>query len=393
MGLFESIFGSKKTETIKADSYFKTLTAYSPVFHSWNGSLYESELVRSAIDARARHIAKLKVEVIGSARPTLATRLKAKPNSFQTWYQFMYRLSTILDMHNTAFIVPVVDKYGDTIGMFPVLPTKCEILQTKDGTPVLKYEFSDRQTGACYLSECGIMTKFQYKSDFFGEKNTALNPTMDLIDMQGQGIKEAIKNGATYRFMARTNNFTKTEDLKKERQRFSEENFSKEAGAGGLLLFPNTYSDIQQIKTSPYTINPEERKMIQDNVYNLYAVNEDIIQSKAVGDKWNAFYESVVETFAIQFSEVTTLMFFSEREQSFGSKIVATSNRLQYMSNSDKLKVSAQMADRGLMTINEIRDIWNLPPVEDGDVRTVRGEYYTMGEEDTEETEDNTENE
>ena len=86
-------------------------------------------------------------------------------------------------------------------------------------------------------------------------------------------------------------------------------------------------------------------------------------------------------------------MFFSEREQSFGSKIVATSNRLQYMSNSDKLKVSAQMADRGLMTINEIRDIWNLPPVEDGDVRTVRGEYYTMGEEDTEETEDNTENE
>lgn len=393
MGLFESIFGSKKTETIKADSYFKTLTAYSPVFHSWNGSLYESELVRSAIDARARHIAKLKVEVIGSARPTLATRLKAKPNSFQTWYQFMYRLSTILDMHNTAFIVPVVDKYGDTVGMFPVLPTKCEILQTKDGTPVLKYEFSDRQTGACYLSECGIMTKFQYKSDFFGERNTALNPTMDLIDMQGQGIKEAIKNGATYRFMARTNNFTKTEDLKKERQRFSEENFSKEAGAGGLLLFPNTYSDIQQIKTSPYTINPEERKMIQDNVYNLYAVNEDIIQSKAVGDKWNAFYESVVETFAIQFSEVTTAMFFSEREQSFGSKIVATSNRLQYMSNSDKLKVSAQMADRGLMTINEIRDIWNLPPVEDGDVRTVRGEYYTMGEDTETETEEDTNNE
>ena len=394
MGLFESIFGTKKTE-IKADSYFKALTAYSPVFHSWNGALYESELVRSAIDARARHIAKLKVEVIGSARPSLATKLKVRPNSFQTWYQFMYRLSTILDMHNTAFIVPVVDKYGDTVGMFPVLPTKCEILQTKDGTPVLRYEFADRQKGACYMSECGIMTKFQYKSDFFGERNTALNPTMDLIDMQGQGIKEAIKNGATYRFMARTNNFTKTEDLKKERQRFSDENFSKEAGAGGLLLFPNTYSDIQQIKTSPYTINPEERKMIQDNVYNLYAVNEDIIQSKAIGDAWNSFYESVVETFAIQFSEVTTGMFFSDREQAYGAKLVATSNRLQYMSNSDKLKVSAQMADRGLMTINEIRDIWNLPPVEDGDVRTVRGEYYTMGEDtDTEtETEEDTNNE
>ena len=389
MGLFDSIFGTKKREEIKADSYFKTLTAYTPVFHSWNGSLYESELVRSAIDSRARHIAKLRVEVIGKARPSLAVKLKQKPNSFQTWYQFMYRLSTILDMHNTAFIVPVVDRFGDTVGMFPVLPTKCEVRETKDGRAVLRYEFADRQVGACFMDECGIMTKFQYKSDFFGERNTALDSTMKLIDMESQGIVEAIKNGATYRLMARISNFSKASDLANERKRFSEENFSKEAGAGGLLLFPNTYQDIQQIKASPYTIDPEERKMIQDNVYNYYAVNEDIIQSKAVGDKWDAFYESVVETFAIQFSEVTTQMFFSDREQSFGAKIMATSNRLQYMSNKDKLSVSSQMADRGLMTINEIREIWNLPPVDDGDLRPVRGEYYTMGDEEkvTEETE------
>jgi len=396
MGLFDSIFGNKKKMEVQASSYFKALTAYEPVFRSWNGALYESELVRSAIDARARHIAKLKVEIIGKARPSLKSRLKLRPNSFNTWYQFLYRLSTILDMHNTAFIVPVIDKYGDTTGIFPVLPEKCEILQTKDGTAVLKYTFADRQTGACYLSECGIMTKFQYKSDFFGERNNALNPTMELINMQAQGIKEAIKNGATYRFMARTNNFSKTDDLKKERQRFSEENFSKEAGAGGLLLFPNTYQDIQQIKSSPYTIDPEERKLIQDNVYNYYAVNEDIIQSKAVGDKWDAFYESVVETFSIQFSEVTTTMLFSDRERSFGAEIIATSNRLQYMSNKDKLSVSAQMADRGLMTINEIRDIWNLPPVEGGDIRPIRGEYYSLGDEDEpapneeDPTEDNT---
>lgn len=382
MGLFDSIFGRKQKD-IKAESYFKTLTAYEPVFRSWNGSLYESELVRSAIDTRARHIAKLKVEIIGSARPALANKLKLRPNSFQTWYQFMYRLSTILDMHNTAFIVPVVDKYGDTVGMFPVLPEKCEIRQTKEGTAVLKYTFSDRSTGACYLSECGIMTKFQYKSDFFGDRNNALDNTMKLIDMQGQGIVEAIKNGATYRFMAQANNFVKVDDLTKERQRFSEENFSKEAGAGGLLLFPNHYTNIQQIKSTPYTVNADERKLIQDNVYNIYAVNEDVVQSKAIGDEWNAFYESVVETFSIQFSEVVTNMFFSDREQSFGAKIVATSNRLQYMSNSDKLSVSSQMADRGLMTRNEIREIWNLPPLPApyGDQLPVRGEYYNINDE------------
>lgn len=377
MGLFDGIFG-KKTERIKTDTYFKTLTAYEPVFRSWNGSLYESELVRSAIDARARHIAKLKVEVVGSAKPALKSKLKLRPNSFQTWYQFMYRLSTILDMHNTAFIVPVVDQYGDTVGMFPVLPEKCEIRQTKDGRAVLKYTFNDKTTAACFLEECGIMTKFQYKSDFFGEKNNALDQTMKLIDMQGQGILEGIKNGASYRFMARVSNFTKPDDLKKERQRFSEENFTKDSGAGGLLLFPNTYSDIKQIDTKPFTIDADERKLIQENVFNYFAVNEEVLQSRCEGDKWNAFYESVVETFAVQFSEVTTGMFFTDKERAYGAMIMATSNRLQYMSNSDKLQVSAQMADRGLMTINEIRDMWNLPPVEDGNVRPVRGEYYTM---------------
>ena len=53
------------------------------------------------------------------------------------------------------------------------------------------------------------------------------------------------------------------------------------------------------------------------------------------------------------------------------------------MSNADKLQVSAQMADRGLMTRNEIREIWNLAPLpaDIGDQLPVRGEYYTVGEE------------
>ena len=59
---------------------------------------------------------------------------------------------------------------------------------------------------------------------------------------------------------------------------------------------------------------------------------------------------------------------------------MATSNRLQYLSNADKLNVSSQLLDRGIFSINDVRDIWNLPPVENGDVRIVRGEYYSANE-------------
>lgn len=385
MGLFDFLF---KKENIKAakdyDGYFETLTAYKPHFSSWNGKMYEVALVRSAIDARARHISKLKIEMIGSAKPKLQNRLKFRPNRWQTWSQFLYRASTILDMHNTVVIVPVYDDFMEIVGYYPVLPRKCEIVEV-DGEPWLRYEFANRKKAAEKLSLCALITKFQYSSDFFGENNDALVPTMELNHLNDEGIKEAVKNGATYRFMAKLNNFSNTEDLKKERHRFSEANLRSEDANSGLLLFPNTYNDIKQIEQTAYTVPEKELNEIRKNVYNYFGVNEEILQSKAFGDAWAAFYESVIEPFAIQFSETMTFAIYSETEIQRGSQLMATSNRLQYMTTTEKLNVSSQMADRGIMNRDEIRDIWNLAPLPDGQGQayTIRGEYYLLNEDGT----------
>ena len=355
------------------------LNGYEPRFTSWGGSIYESELIRSAINARAVHISKLKFESTGSARPALQNKLQKAPNQFQTWSQFLYRLSTILDMHNTAFITPVFDEFGEPSGIYTPLPNRAKIVQYS-GVPYLRYEFTWGQTAAVELEYCGIMTKFQYKDDFFGENNSALIPTMDLIHIQNQGIEEGVKSAATYRFYAQVNNFSKANDLAEERKRFSEENFSKDAQGGGLLLFPNTYTNINQVKSEPFVVQADEMKLIEKNVYQYFMVNEDVLQNKAYGDAWSAFYEGAIEPFAIQFSDVMTRMLFTFREQGAGNMIMLTANRLQYMTNKDKLDVSSQLLDRGIISINDARQIWNLPPVDDGDLRIIRGEYYDADE-------------
>ncbi|MBR6052098.1 MAG: phage portal protein [Clostridia bacterium] len=382
MSLFDKIFRPDKAKESEkalenARGLFKTLTAYKPVFTSWGGCIYESEIVRAAIDARARHISKLKIEVVGTANPSLQARLRLGMNQWQTNSQFLYRVSTILDINNTAFIVPVFDDRMIITGYYPVLPSRCEIIEYK-GEPWLRYRFSSGEIGAVEFKKCAVLTKHQYSRDFFGDSNHALDETMKLIHIQNEGIEEAIKNTSTFRFMATLNNFTNSEDLQKETKRFREMNLSTEAEARGFLLFPSTYKDIKQIDVKPYNVDAAQIKQINENVYNYFAVNEDILQSKAYGDAWSAFYESVCETFAIQFSEAMTKAAFSERERAQGSYIIATSNRLQYLSNADKLAVSSQMADRGIMSRNEIRDIWNLPPIEGGDVPTIRGEYYLL---------------
>ena len=381
MGLFDIFLKNRPKIKQEKLQTFKMLNGYEPHFTTWGGEIYESELVRSAINARAIHVSKLKLTIIGSAKPVLQNKLLKGPNQYQTWNQFLYRLSTILDIHNTAFIVPVYDQFGEISGMFCPLPHRTEIIQYED-TPYLRYEFGWGERASIELSYCGILTKFQYKSDFFGENNRALFPTMDLINIQNQGIQEGVKSAATYRFYAQVNNFSKTEDLAKERKRFSEENFSKDAEGGGLLLFPNTYSNINQVKSEPYTIPADEMKLIKDNVYQYFMVNEDVLTNKAYGDAWSAFYEGAIEPFAIQLSEVLTKMLFTFREQSNGNMVMLTANRLQYMTNKDKLDVSSQLADRGIMNRDEVREIWNLPPLPNGEGQAyiIRGEYWNANE-------------
>ena len=381
MGLFDIFFKNRPKIKQEKLQTFKMLNGYEPHFTTWGGEIYESELVRSAINARAIHVSKLKLTIIGSAKPALQNKLLKGPNQYQTWNQFLYRLSTILDIHNTAFIVPVYDQFGEISGMFCPLPHRTKIIQYGD-TPYLRYEFGWGERASIELSYCGILTKFQYKSDFFGENNRALFPTMDLINIQNQGIQEGVKSAATYRFYAQVNNFSKTEDLAKERKRFSEENFSKDAEGGGLLLFPNTYSNINQVKSEPYTIPADEMKLIKDNVYQYFMVNEDVLTNKAYGDAWSAFYEGAIEPFAIQLSEVLTKMLFTFREQSNGNMVMLTANRLQYMTNKDKLDVSSQLADRGIMNRDEVREIWNLPPLPNGEGQAyiIRGEYWNANE-------------
>ena len=357
------------------------MTAYAPVFTNWGGAIYESEIVRAAIDARARHISKLKVETMGTANPSLQSKLAQGPNQFQTWSQFLYRVSTILDINNTAFIVPVFDERMIITGVFPVLPSACSLVEYA-GEVWLRYQFSSGQYAAVEFRKCAVLTKHQYESDFFGDKNTPLKETMQLIHIQNQGIQEGVKNAATFRFMASLNNFSSTEDLKKEAKRFTEANLSTESKSGGFLLFPNTYKDIKQIDVKPYSIDADQMQQIRENVFNYFGVNEKVLQNSAAAAELEAFFDGAIEPFAIQFSEALTKMLFSERERAQGSYLIANANRLQYMSTSEKVSMARELGDRGAILIDEIRELFNYEPLPNGagQVAPIRGEYKATDE-------------
>jgi len=381
MGMLEKIFGKREQPAaLKNAQIFKMLEGYTPVWTTWRGCIYESELIRASLDAWGRHAAKLKPNIRGSAEKELQNRLKVRPNAFQEWSQFLYQTATVLGVRNNVFLVKTRDDYGNPTGIINIVPESWELVEYQ-GEPWIRFILSNNKRRAERLSETGILTRFQYKSELFGENNEALKPVLDLITMQRQGITEGIKNGNSYRFWAKSDNWASDEDIGEEMQRFNKFTFGNKKTAGGVLIFPNTYEDIHEMKPGGYTVDKEQQEHIKSNVFDYFCVNEDILQNKAFGDAWLAFYEGFVEWYAIQLGEACSGMIYTTRERSaYENQMFFTSNRLQYMSNADKLNAVTQLGDRGLATRNELREILNLEPLpeEIGNQIPARGEYYDV---------------
>lgn len=376
MGAFDFLFKRPKPKT-EVNGYFQMLDGYTPIFTSYDGGVYEMELTRACIHTFANHASKLLPSVQGADLRKIGPLLEGRPNPFMTSAQFAYKAATIYDTKNTCFITPVLDKNDQLVGFYPVNPSQTEIIDVK-GEPWLRYTFANGKKAAIELARCGVISKYLYNSDIFGEDNRALLPTLQLLSTQNQGIEEGIKNSASIRFMATIGNLTKKADLKKERKDWVEDNLGPDAG--GLALFPQNYTNVQQIQSLAKIVDSEQMNLIQTRVLNYFGCNEEVLQNKAVGDAWSAYYEGKIEPFALQLSQAMTVMTFTEIERKRGNAIVWSANRLQYMTNTDKLQVSSQMFDRGLMSTNMIMDIWNLPHITDGtgDKRYIRKEYIEI---------------
>ena len=378
MGAFEKLFGKIKVKK-ELGSWFQMLDGYSPAFTTYDGGVYEMELTRACIHTFAAHCSKLKPEVTGPDTRGIKAMLDGMPNIFHTGSQFLYKAATIYEAQNTCFIVPILDEYDRLVGYYPANPATTEVRE-KDDEPFLVYTFGNGEKAAIELARVGVINKYLYTNDLMGENNSVLEPTMQLLSTQNQGIAEGIKNSASFRFMATVSNFAKGSDITKERQNWVKDNLGSEAG--GLALFPNTYSNIQQITSAAQIVDPEQMKLIQARVFTYFNTNEDILLNKAVGDAWSAYYEGKVEPFALQLSQAMTCMTFShnERTRKNANAVVWSANRLQYMTNTDKLQVSSQLFDRGILSTNGVMDIWNLPHVEDGDKRYIRKEYTEISQ-------------
>ena len=375
MGLLDIISPKRRraAAALREGSYFKSFTEYAPQFTTWKGGVYEQALTRAAVERFAVGCSKLKPECLGTGKRNVRRLFETAPNSYMSWPKFLARCATILETDTTCAIVPSLDQNLSVTGLFPLKFDTAEIVDYEN-TSWIRFTLSSGDQYAIELERVCLLTRFQYQSDFFGGGNNPLTPVMALIDAQDQAQEFAIRNGANIRFVGKLTGMVHEDDMEKKRERFSQTNLAQ-SNTSGLLLYDSTFSDLKQVNEQHYTISAEEMETINQSVYTYFGINQNILQNDYTEDTWGAYYEGKIEPFAVQLGEGLTQMLFTERERKAGNVVMFSSNRLEYASNASKRNMVRDMTDRGLMSINEGREVLQLPPIEGGDVRIVRGEY------------------
>lgn len=376
MGIFQNLFKSVKNDQNKTYTQFQEIGTYKSYFGSFGNNIYMSDDVRSCIRALSEHTSKANPRCTDK---NVYNLLSLRPNKFMNGKDFLAKTRNLLEIYNTAFIFIDRDQRGHTVALYPIPYQTFEAVQYK-GELFVQFQFAG--TGVQRLTvpwaDLAVLRKDYLMSDIAGESNAPLLGTLEIQKTLDQGLQNAVKSTSNLRgILKSTKGMLSPEVLKQQKDNFVRDYMNID-NSGGIASLDAT-QEFREINIKPTTASAEEQKAYTDRVYRYFGVNEKIIKSNYTESDYDAFYESRIEPFLVALSLELTYKIFTERERSFGNEVWYESNRLQFASAKTKISMVA-LVDRGLMTPNEYRALFNMSPYDGGDEFVLRLDTSKTGD-------------
>lgn len=371
MGLWEKIkgtFGRKSDDGVK----MSLVTETGNGFYSWHGELYRSDIIRSCIRPYAKSIGKLVAKHIRSSADGLKVNpepylrfLLEEPNPIMTGQMLQEKLATQLRLNNNAFALIIRNQDGYPVQIYPIPATSVEAVY-RGNELHLKFTLQNGSLFQFPYSDIIHLRRDFHSNDVFGDNPArAIMSLMEIVYTTDQGIVKAIQNSSVIKWLLKFKQVLRPEDIKKSTDEFVQNYLSIDANSGGAAAADAKY-DIEQVKQESYVPNASLTKQVLQRIYSFFGTNEKIIMSSYNEDEWISYYEAEIEPDAIQITNEYTRKIFTRKERGFGNRIIFEAANIQYASMKTKLALVA-MVDRGALTPNEWREVFNWAPVEGGD--------------------------
>ena len=344
-------------------------------FSAWNGNSYENDIFRSAVDAIARNVAKLKgTHVVrvekGNTKQgneKIIQLLQVRPNDYMNAYDFLYKMATSLWNFNNAWALLNFDMRGELLAIYPLSPVSVQMLENDSGELYTEMTFRNGKSAIFLYKELIHLRRFFNEDEFFGATNNAIFPALELAEAENSTITAGIKQGANLRGVLKYSTILNDADLKRIKDRFVKD-YLDVSNSGGIAAL-DAKSEFIPLNFQPVILDAEQTKAIREKIYNYLGISEKIVNSSYNENEFSAFFESIIEPFAIALSLEFTAKIFTERERAFGNEIIFEAGRLQFTANSTKATLIKDLVPLGILTLNQALEILNLPSIPDGDIR------------------------
>ena len=344
---------------------------------SWNGTIYDSDIVRSCIRPKVKATGKLVAKHLRDVvdaeghhelkvNPSNAIRfILDEPNPLMTGQMLQEKLATQLCLNWNAFALIIRDDYGSPMEIYPVIARTVDAVYDSAGKLRLKFTLNNNKVYEFPYEDIIHLRQDFNENDIFGTPIApVLVPLLDVVTTTDQGVINAIKNSSIIRWLLKFTNSMRKEDLKSQAKDFADNFLATSEGMGVAAV--DAKADAQQINPTDYVPNAAQMDRTTKRIFDLFNTNDAIVSSKYTEEQYNSYFDAEVEPVLIQLGGEYTRKLFTRRERVFGNKIVFEASAWDSASISTKLNLQA-MVDRGALTPNEWRATLNLAPVPGGD--------------------------
>lgn len=380
--LIDTIFNVKPNQEDSTKyTNAQLINSYTNFITNYNAEIYNDLSVRSCVDTIARHVAKLKpVHIIqdengrNAQKSSINSLLANRPNIYMSTSDFLYKVASQLLYYGNAFVYIQKDNKQNINGFYPIDFTSCE-LKEYDNNLYLKFNFNNAKNIVIPYTDIIHIRRNYSTHDLLGQDAyKPLLETLTNLSKSRQSISNKVENGGKISGILKLSGMVSQSEWKTKAELFADWFKSSTSKSGGVATIDST-ADFIPVSTKAESAEEAQLKYLQSEVYSYFGINEAIVNGSYNETEWQAFYESIIEGIKIQLSQEFTAKVFTEKEKAYGNIIDFNSNRLTYASTTNKVNMVKELGALGLLTTNEARELFDLPPVEDGDKRLVSLNY------------------
>lgn len=363
----------------KGNKYAKMLNGFTPIYSQFGQDIYASDVVQQAImcivsemkKLNPSHVRQLSVDVepVNDA----LQRVLNNPNELMTTSDFLEKVTWNLFFNYNSWIIPVYETWIDEKGvehrtyksLYPVQPTFVEFQEAPNGRIWVKLSFVNNfETTLPYDDVIHIRHKFSVSDYMGGNKqgqpdNEALLKTLELNETLLHGVASAMKSSYAVNAVVKYNTMLDDGLTEKNIKELEERLRKNESGFLPLDL----KSEFIPINHEIQLVDADTLKFIDEKILRHFGVPLPILTGDYTKEQYEAFYQKTLEPLIKSFSDAFTKTLFTEREKSFGNKVMFYPKDLIFMSVDQTIEMVRLLGDSGGLYENEKRVAFGLRPL------------------------------